>query len=398
MATTGYPGDWQRGDAWDFIAIAVGPKVNNWQSLLGMIPQAKELVESKQGENDWYHDGKKCSVFDAVGRRVVYWEMTPEQQDEGLLTWNEHNELALICGGNLMTKKDAQYIANKFGESMFIPGALVAIRNMQLKGSKKDWMIMSTPGELGRTWIEAEGSYPTDWERGDANQFICFTVSAQTRSLSDVLNAIPEARANLGERPPPDCWMYDGVQVSMKNSYGQDIVFGRIPEPLTWAEQNALAKRTGGTLMNNQMAQHLIQENGILDDELFWFACHRRPDGHPETRDWVNTNDDPDWGFATSYIRRKDYPGHWERGDAQPYICFIVGNKVHDWEGILNLIPEVVDHGAGELFEWEYRGEDASTFCPDGPGSTTGCVAVHFRTPRPFKWREQWLIIHEMAD
>lgn len=134
----------------------------------------------------------------------------------------------------------------------------------------------------------------------------------------------------------------------MKNSYGQTVVFGRTGYVLTWAEQNELAKLTGGTLMNNKMAQHLIQEHGILDDELFWFATHRIPDGHPEKRDWVNTNDDPDWGFATSYISRKDYPTHWEAGDGQTYICFIVGNKVNCWQDVMDKIGDAIKNASKE--------------------------------------------------
>lgn len=45
IATTGYPTDWVRGDAWDFICFAVGPKANGWQAVMGMIPQAKKMVE-----------------------------------------------------------------------------------------------------------------------------------------------------------------------------------------------------------------------------------------------------------------------------------------------------------------------------------------------------------------
>jgi hypothetical protein len=100
-----------------------------------------------------------------------------------------------------------------------------------------------------------EGSYPTDWERGDANQFIAFRVGINIRSMQEVVDKISQARDNTENMAPPEAMFDDdGVQVSMKNSYGQTIVFGRIPEVLTWAEQNELAKLCGGTLMNNQMA------------------------------------------------------------------------------------------------------------------------------------------------
>ena len=48
------------------------------------------MVLDQSSINDWEYEGKKCSVFDQTGRRVIYWEMSVDEQDIGLLTWNEH--------------------------------------------------------------------------------------------------------------------------------------------------------------------------------------------------------------------------------------------------------------------------------------------------------------------
>jgi hypothetical protein len=75
----------------------------------------------------------------------------------------------------------------------------------------------------------------------------------------------------------------------------------------------------------------------------------------------VNTNDDPDWGFATSYIQRKDYPSHWERGDGQPYICFIIGKRIHNWYDVLDRIPEAMGKAGGDHYDWVYHGDECTT-------------------------------------
>lgn len=336
LATTGYPTDWQRGDANDFVCFVVGPKVSNWQDVLNLIPRAKEQADLEA--SDWTHQNKQCSVFDQEGRRVVYWQLRPSRQMEGFLTWVEYLELAILCHGDLLRKEEAKEIALKHGKQMFAPNSFVPIHHKELEGDKRDWLLISAPDDLVKTYVEFKGVYPTEWMYGDANKFLCFRVGADIKSLQEVLDKIPEAIKNTKSKSV-DNWTHEDVQVSMKNAYGQTVAYGKIPEALTWEQQNELAKLTGGTLMNNQMAQHLIHQEGLLNRELLWFATHKTPDDQANMKDWVNTNDDEKWGLAASYSAAVD-ADQWEKGYAQPFVCFIVGHKAKSWQDILELIPE----------------------------------------------------------